>query len=92
MLSGKTYLKNKESFVIQVDPAPFKQRLHLREIARSAIDSILARIIFECRAGNDQVRVRDYLVRVRTGLHRDRYSVERRDYKKTHTKSIISRK
>lgn len=57
--------------MVQVDSSSFKQSLHFRKIARSAVDSILARIILERGARDDEVRVRDYCVRIWTRLSRE---------------------
>src|ERR1700728_558895 len=57
-VEDKTYLKDKELFVVQVNAALFK-------VAHSVIDGILAQIILEHRARNNEVQVRDYFVRVR---------------------------
>jgi hypothetical protein len=69
MRGKKTYLEDKESFMIQINPATLEQRLYLGEIARTTIDGILARIILERRTSNDQIRVGDYLECVWTRLH-----------------------
>ena len=38
------YLQNKESFMVEIDPPTFEERLDLRKVASPSVDRVLARV------------------------------------------------
>jgi hypothetical protein len=63
-----TGLENEETLVVQVDAASLEQRLDFCVGTRSSVDCILAGVVLERLASNDEVRAWDDFIFFRAGL------------------------
>jgi hypothetical protein len=55
-------LKDEETFVVEVNATVTQQRGHSRKVGLLVVDVVLARVVPEGLAGNDELGIRNYRV------------------------------